>query len=131
MQNHVRESDLDKIRQEANGKIQYLDITSTMQQVIRYIVNQGIVVNDIANEKRTEELRQKAMNAVQPAMIYQGEIIVREGTQIDAKAVEKLELLGMTSQNTSIFPMVALALAILLQVEVLIFFTKQVTEPSR
>ena len=37
----------------------------------------------------------------------------------------------MTSQNTSIFPMVALALAILLQVEVLIFFTKQVTEPSR
>ena len=30
-----------------------------MQQVIRYIVNQGIVVNDIANEKRTEELRQK------------------------------------------------------------------------
>jgi len=63
MQNHVRESDLDKIRQEANGKIQYLDITSTMQQVIRYIVNQGIVVNDIANEKRTEELRQKAMNA--------------------------------------------------------------------
>ncbi|MFU1822330.1 hypothetical protein ACM6QP_15985, partial [Enterococcus faecium] len=70
MQNHVRESDLDKIRQEANGKIQYLDITSTMQQVIRYIVNQGIVVNDIANEKRTEELRQKAMNAVQPAMIY-------------------------------------------------------------
>lgn len=25
------------------------------------------------------------MNAVQPAMIYQGEIIVREGTQIDAK----------------------------------------------
>ena len=34
------------------------------------------------------------MNAVQPAMIYQGEIIVREGTQIDAKAVEKLELLG-------------------------------------
>ena len=42
MQNHVRESDLDKIRQEANGKIQYLDITSTMQQVIRYIVNQGL-----------------------------------------------------------------------------------------
>ncbi|MGC3758331.1 hypothetical protein ACPTFN_16060, partial [Enterococcus faecalis] len=40
MQHHVRESDLDKIRQEANGKIQYFDFTSTMQQVIRYIVNQ-------------------------------------------------------------------------------------------
>lgn len=131
MQNHVRESDLEKVKQEANSKIQYLDVTSTMQQVIRYIVNQGIVVNDFANEKKTEELRQKAMNAVQPAMIYQGEIIVREGSQIDSKAIEKLELLGMTSQNTSIFPMVALALAILLQIAVLVFFTTQVTEEGR
>lgn len=131
MEGHVRETDLEKVRQEANNKIQFLDIDNTMQQVIRYIVNQGIVANDFANEKKTEELRQKAKDAVQPAMIYQGEIIVREGSQIDSKAIEKLELLGMTSQSTSVFPLVALALAILLQVVVLIFFAKQVTEEGR
>ena len=49
MQNHVRESDLDKFAKKLTVKFN-LDITSTMQQVIRYIVNQGIVVNDIANE---------------------------------------------------------------------------------
>lgn len=52
-------------------------------------------------------------DAVQPVMIYQGEILVREGSQIDATVIEKLKLLGLTSQNTSIFPIVAMILALL------------------
>ncbi|MGM0216999.1 HD family phosphohydrolase [Enterococcus sp. AZ126] len=131
MKDHVREADLDNIRQSAIEKIQFLDVTNTMQQEIRYIVNQGIVANDFANDKKTKEMRQNAMDAVPLAMIYQGEIIVREGTQIDSKAMEKLELLGMTNQNTSLFPMAALALAIVLQVFVLLFFTKQVAEEGK
>ncbi|MEI5995517.1 HD family phosphohydrolase [Candidatus Enterococcus mansonii] len=131
MKDHVRENELGNIRQDAIEKIQFLDVSPTMQQEIRYVVNQGIVANDFPNDKKTKELRQNAMDAVPPAMIYQGEIIVREGTQIDSKAMEKLELLGMTNQNTSIFPMVALTLAIVLQVIVLLFFTKQVTEEGK
>ncbi len=30
------------------------------QQMIRYLVDQGIVVNDVLNEKKTEELKQSA-----------------------------------------------------------------------
>ena len=127
MKDHVRNSDLETVRKEAIEKIQFLDVTSTMQQEIRYIVTEGIVANDFANDKKTEELRQAAMDAVQPVMIYQGEIIVREGSQIDSKAMEKLELLGMTNPNTSIFPIVALALAIGLQLAVLLFFSRQVS----
>ena len=41
-------------------------------------------------------------------MIYQGEIIVREGSQIDSNALEKLQLLGLTSQTFSVFPLIAL-----------------------
>lgn len=130
MKDHVRNSDLENVRKEAVEKIQFLDVTSTMQQQIRYIVNEGIVANDFANDKKTEELRQAAMDAVQPVMIYQGEIIVREGSQIDSKAMEKLSLLGMTNQNTSIFPIVALALAVGLQVAVLLFFSKQISRKT-
>lgn len=131
MKDHIRESSLESIRQGAIEKIQFLDVNTIMQQEIRYIVNEGIVANDFANEKKTKELRQNAMDAVSPAMIYQGEIIVREGTQIDSKAMEKLELLGMTNQKTSIFPLVALALAIFLQVMVLVFFAKQIAEEGK
>lgn len=65
-------------------------MTPDQQQTIHYLVDQGIVVNDVLNEKKTEELKQSARSAVQPVMIYQGEIIVREGNQIDADAMKSL-----------------------------------------
>ncbi|WP_423337761.1 HD family phosphohydrolase [Melissococcus plutonius] len=131
MKKHIRESEIEKIRQKAFDQIQYLDITGSMQRAIRYVVDQGIVPNDFTNNKKTKELVQQAVDSVQPVMIYQGEIIVREGNQIDAKAIEKLKLLGMMNQSTSIFPIVALILTIILQVAVLLFFTTQVTEDGK
>lgn len=128
MKGHVRESELDTIRQNAVDQVQFLDITSVIQQTVRYLVIAGIMVNDFANEKKTEEMQEQARDAVQPVMIYQGEIIVREGTQIDSKAMEKLELLGMTSQQPSLFPVISLVLGIILQILVLVFFTTQMTE---
>lgn len=125
MSKQVRESDLDNFKQEANDKIQYLNVSAEQQEVIRYLVDQGIVVNDVLNEKRTEELKQEARDSIQPVMIFQGEIIVREGNQIDAAAMKKLELLGLTSQSTSIFPLVAMILAVLLQIGVLFYNSLQ------
>ncbi|MDY4307477.1 hypothetical protein SNF32_09615 [Enterococcus mundtii] len=88
MSKQVRESDLDNFKQEANDKIQYLNVSAEQQEMIRYLVDQGIVVNDVLNEKRTEELKQEARDSIQPVMIFQGEIIVREGNQIDAAAMK-------------------------------------------
>ncbi|MGM9904340.1 HD protein [Enterococcus sp. 10A9_DIV0425] len=125
MSKQVRESDLETFKQEADEKIQYLNVSAQQQQMIRYLVDQGIVVNDVLNEKRTEELKQEARDSIQPVMIFQGEIIVREGNQIDAAAMKKLELLGLTSQTTSIFPLVAMILAVLLQIAVLFYSSLQ------
>ncbi len=99
--------------------------------MIRYLVDQGIVVNDVLDEKKDEELKQSAREAVQPVMIFQGEIIVREGNQIDASAMKKLELLGLTNQTTSIFPLIAMVLAVLLQIGVLIYNSLQFSKCRR
>ncbi|EMF0077118.1 HDIG domain-containing protein [Enterococcus hirae] len=131
MKKQVRESDLETFKQQAEEQIQYLNVTPDQQQTIHYLVDQGIVVNDVLNEKKTEELKQSARSAVQPVMIYQGEIIVREGNQIDADAMKKLELLGLTSQTTSIFPLVAMILAVLLQIAVLVYNSMQYHEAGK
>ncbi|MBO0432012.1 HDIG domain-containing metalloprotein [Enterococcus sp. DIV0660C] len=131
MSKQVRESDVDTFKQEAQDKIQYLNVTSAQQQVLNYLVDQGIVVNDVLNEKKTEELKANAREAVQPVMIFQGEIIVREGNQIDAAAMKKLELLGLTNQTTSIFPLVAMILAVLLQIIVLAYNSLQFQDSDK
>lgn len=121
MGQRIRKSELSTHLQAAKEQLQYLDISTEESQLITILLAQGIVVNDVLNEKRTEDLKDQARQAVQPVMIYQGEIIVREGSQIDASALNKLKLLGMTSSSTSFFPAVALILAILLQTAVLLF----------
>lgn len=119
MSERIRSSNLATVRQKVNEDIQYLNIGSNLQQLIKYVVDRGIVVNEAANDKRTEELKEQAMAKVNPVMIYSGEVIVREGVQIDSRAIQKLELLGLTNREPSIFPLVALILLIMLQIAVL------------
>lgn len=125
MDQHIRESNLAEIKEEAVAQVSDAAVNETAQNVIAELVTDGIVVNEFLNEKLTEEKRDTARAAVQPVMIYQGEIIVREGSQIDASAIEKLRLLGLTSQNGSIFPIVAMIFAVLLQILVLLYFGRQ------
>ena len=125
MNNQIRSSGVNEARQNAYSEAELLGLTSNQTQAIRYVLNQGIIANSYLNEKRTEELRKQAKEAVQPVMIFQGEVIVREGSQIDATMIDKLNLLGMTSQNTSISPLVAMILANILQISVLLYHLKQ------
>lgn len=125
MAKRIRSTSLGADRQSANEEIQYLGLNGTLQQLIKYIVDRGIVVNEVANDKKTEELRQTARANVLPVMIYQGEIVVREGVQIDEKAMKKLEILGLLNQSTSIFPMVSLGLMIVLQLIILLYMSLQ------
>lgn len=131
MGNQIRQSGLAEVRRAAEDKLEMLDLSNTQVQAVRTIINQGIVANTFLNERRTEELQEAAKDAIRPVMIYQGEIIVREGSQIDANAIEKLTLLGMTSQSTSIFPIVAMTAAIILQIIVLMYYMKQLEDNEK
>lgn len=130
----IRSSNLATVRQKVNDEIQYVNLGSDLQQLIKYVVDKGIVVNEAANDKRTEELKEQAMAKVNPVMIYSGEVIVREGVQIDSRAIQKLELLGLTNRDPSIFPLVALILLIVLQIAVLgylVFHTSELEKQVR
>lgn len=127
----IKEADVTAILKELNQQVNELKTTETSKNLVKTILSKVIVPNSFLNEKKTEQLRQKARDDVQPVMIYQGEIIVREGSQIDAAAMEKLKLLGLTNQRGSIFPMVALILVIVLQLIVLYSITRQEKDLKR
>ncbi len=127
----IKEADVTAILKELNQQVNELKTTETSKNLVKTILSKAIVPNSFLNEKKTEQLRQKARDDVQPVMIYQGEIIVREGSQIDAAAMEKLKLLGLTNQRGSIFPMVALILVIVLQLIVLYSITRQEKDLKR
>lgn len=126
---HIRNSNLQMEKQSLKDSIQYDDLDPKEQQLVNMIFDRAIVVNEVANEKATEAMRESAKNNVLPVMIYQGEIIVREGEQIDTKSMEKIKLLGLTNQATSKSPMISMILAILLQLVIMYFILKR-TDPT-
>ncbi|GMA45784.1 HDIG domain-containing protein [Tetragenococcus muriaticus] len=131
MTEQVRQADLNTARQDAQEQVETLDISNEQKEAVSDLMNEVIVVNTFLNEQRTEELRQEAEDSVQPVMIYQGEIIVREGSQIDSNAIQKLNVLGMTEQTQSFFPFIAIILVALLQIAVLYYFTHSVKNKDK
>lgn len=131
MGTHIRQNTLSNTKQNALKDLNYYGLDDDELEVAKILVNEGIVVNEVANAKKTEELKEKAKDSVAPVMIYQGEIVVREGTQIDAKAMQKLKLLGLTDRKTAAFPVEALVLAIMLQVLILLYAMNQMMNRSQ
>ena len=124
MNKKIRNSNLQVEKDSVKQDLQYENITTSMRQAINYIIDKSVVVNEVANEKATEQLKQNAKNNVQPVMIYQGEIIVREGEQIDSKAMDKIDILGLNNQSTSVFPLLALIMTLLLQLSLIVYILK-------
>ena len=124
MNKKIRNSNLQIEKQAAKEELQYVNISTSMRGSVNTVIDKSIIVNEVLNEKATEQLKQNAKNNVQSVMIYQGEIIVREGEQIDAKAMDKIEILGLNNQSTSVFPMVALIVTLLLQLLLIVYITK-------
>lgn len=131
MKNQIKPSELNTVRQQAENQLEAMTLTTQQKQTVHHLLTAGIIANSFLNEKRTTELQTEAKAAVQPVMIYQGEIIVREGSQIDATAMEKLRLLGLTNQNKSYFPFIGVILATLLQIGMLVYFTHQMEEQAK
>ncbi|GBD73592.1 putative uncharacterized protein [Tetragenococcus halophilus subsp. halophilus] len=131
MSEQIRQNDLNTARQNAEEQVKVLDLSDEQKEATSYLVDEGITVNTFLNEQKTEELKQEAKDSVQPVMIYQGEIIVREGSQIDSTAIQKLNVLGMTEKNQSFFPFVAIVLAALLHIIVLLYLSIPVKDKDK
>lgn len=131
MKNQVRESNLNTFKESAENQVNSLAVATVAKDAMNDLLKTAIVVNDFPNDKKTEELKEQARASVAPVMIFQGEVIVREGSQIDASAIEKLKLLGLTSQNTSFFPIGAMISGILVQILVLLYFARQYQDKNK
>lgn len=121
MDNHIKLDDLSDYKKNSNTKIKESYLSESEKKIASNLSDYFIVANELIDENKTNELKIGARNTVNPVMIYHGEVIVREGVQVDAKAISKLKLLGMTGKKTSMYPYVALGALILIQMITLIW----------
>lgn len=75
-----------------------LDVSLT-QTILPAVLRFCIKPNMIIDQEATEEARQKAMEAVEPVVFFQGQNIIQEGDRITLSQVEMLRTLGLLNDD--------------------------------
>ncbi|WP_312093234.1 HD family phosphohydrolase [Niallia sp.] len=83
----------------------------------------AIIQNEFYDPTATEEMRQQAVDSVEPIRVLQGQVLVEEGQLISREIHRQLELVGLLDSDNSIQPFIGLAIIILAILSVLYFYT--------
>lgn len=114
LNNGVRTENLETAKANVNQYIEYADIEETLKEPLMELTNFAVVENSFFDVEKTSEARKEAASSVDPAMIRAGEVIVREGQTITNEIYEKLDLVGLLDEQSNIYPVIGLALLIIM-----------------
>ncbi|WP_445490348.1 HD family phosphohydrolase [Niallia sp. 03133] len=82
----------------------------------------AIIQNEFYDPSATEELRQQAVDNVDPVKILQGQIIVEEGQLISREVYRQLELVGLLASENSVQPFIGLGIIIVAILSLLYYY---------
>lgn len=114
LNNGVRTENLETAKANVNQHIEYADIEETLREPLMELTDFAVVENSFFDVEKTSEARKEAASSVDPAIIRAGEVIVREGQTITNEIYEKLDLVGLLDEQSNIYPVIGLALLIVM-----------------
>lgn len=119
----IRKENVSTVRNEVEEDIlSKSNLDSSILKAVSTIGKAAIIETEIVDEVKTKELIKKAREEVDPTRILQGQIIVQEGELIDREIYRQLELLGLTKKQSSMKPVIGLAIFIFIQMAFLYAF---------
>lgn len=115
----VRTENIQSAESDVKQSIKYSSLDKKMKKPLQRLSKFAIVENSFFDVEKTMQARKEAASNVEPVIIRAGEIIVREEQTITDKIYEELKLVGLLNQERNVFPVVGLALLILLIVTII------------
>lgn len=110
MTGRISASDVENAKKKVEDEIRYISLPQDLKAATIELGRYAIIQNEYYDPEATEELRQQAVENVEPVRILQGQIIVEEGQLIDQEIYRQLELLGLLDQDVPLMPLIGLIL---------------------
>ncbi|MCP8967167.1 HD family phosphohydrolase [Ectobacillus ponti] len=118
MSTHIKIHEVNRAREQIADELRYANVNSGLKTAIIEIGQYAIVPNYVFDPAATEERRKVEMDAVEPAYILQGQILVKQGDTITREVYDQLKLVGLLDNGHAFQPF----LGLMLLVGVLLFF---------
>lgn len=113
MTGRISASDVENSKKKVEEEIRYISLPQDLKAATIELGRYAIIQNEYYDPESTEELRQQAVENVEPVRILQGQIIVEEGQLIDQEIYRQLDLLGLLDQDVPLMPLIGLVLFVI------------------
>ncbi len=125
MSNQVTIRDLAEAKGEVSNQIAISTVSNRLSEAMIELAQFAIIPNYIYDANATERLRQEAAESVEPVLIREGQLLVKEGEIINHDVYEQLRLVGLLDDTINIFPYLGLALFVLLVMGMLAYYLNE------
>lgn len=101
-------------------RLSFSTLDNALVERLYPIVEFSIEPNSFFSADKTNEAQKRARDSVEPVMIRAGEVIVEEGQLITTEIYDQLELTGLLNEEGNIFPLIGLALLVILMAFIIV-----------
>ncbi|UCZ54501.1 HD family phosphohydrolase [Bacillus shivajii] len=116
---------IDEVEEAKNKAARMVFISTVDPKLYRSmdeIARLGVTANYLLDERATEQERQEAVDAVDPVIVREGQLLVEEGQVITTEIYNQLALVGLLEDHTFIYPYIGLAIIVVLLISMLAYY---------
>ncbi|MEB1807579.1 MAG: HD family phosphohydrolase [Bacillaceae bacterium] len=125
MSERIAINDLAQAKRSVRDKIAILTVSNRLHDAMIETAQFAIIPNYIYDDKATERLQQEAVESVEPVIIREGQLLVKQGELINHEIYEQIRMVGLLDDAFNIFPYLGLALLVLLMVGMLSYYLNE------
>lgn len=125
MSERIAISDLERAKNSVENKIVISTVSNRLHDAMNEIARFAIIPNYIYDDQATERLQQEAMEAVDPVLIREGQLLVKEGEMINHEIYEHIRMVGLLDDTINIYPYIGLAILIFLIIGMLSYYVNE------
>ncbi|MBT2754686.1 HD family phosphohydrolase [Mesobacillus foraminis] len=121
MSKRIPADEVENAKKRVEEELKYTSLNSGLKNAIITLGRFAVIQNEFYDPNATEELRQQAIDSVEPVKILEGQIIVEEGKLISRDVYEQLKLAGLLESDSSFKPFAGLMMIIAIILAALFF----------
>ncbi|WP_228027540.1 HD family phosphohydrolase [Bacillus fonticola] len=125
MTQEISSSEVEEAKQRVEDQLRFSSLPSSRKEASIELGRFAIVQNKFYDPTQTDELREEAVNLVEPVQILEGQVIVEQGDLVTRDVYRQLDVAGLLQEDQSTKPLIGTFLFVALVLGGFFFHTKK------
>ncbi|MEH7437467.1 HD family phosphohydrolase [Neobacillus drentensis] len=125
MTKRISADEVENAKKRVEEELKYTTLSENLRMASIELGRYAIIQNEFYDPTATEELRNQAVESVEPVKILQGQVIVEEGELITQDIYRQLKLAGLLSTEKSFKPFIGLIVLVTIILSAIYYYFYQ------